>query len=61
VSVRVSLVAEYRNTEIECLSESVDFVSLLDMYFPVFLVLFMCVCDFVSRCAPVDKQTQKIY
>ena len=34
------------STEILCLSESVDFLSLLAMYLPV------------SRCAPADKQTQ---
>jgi uncharacterized membrane protein len=30
------------------------------MYLPVFLVLlvFVCVCVFVSRCALADKQTQ---
>ena len=30
------------STEILCLSESVDVLSLLDMYLPVFLVLLVC-------------------
>jgi hypothetical protein len=65
------------STEILFLSESVDFLSLLDICLPEFLVLFVCVCVclchgvhrqtnrhsrcvcvFVSRCAPADKQTQ---
>ena len=37
-----------------CFSESVDCLSLIVMYLPVFLVFLFCV--FVSRCA--DKQTQ---
>ena len=43
--------------EIVGLSASVDFFSLLDMCLSVLLVLLMCVCVFVSRCAPADKQT----
>ncbi len=46
------------STVILCLSASVDSLSLLDMYLPVFSVLLVCVCVFVSRCAPEDKQTQ---
>jgi hypothetical protein len=37
-----------------CLSESVDFLSLLDMYWPVFLV---CVC--VCLCHGVHRQTNR--
>jgi hypothetical protein len=39
------------STEILCLSESVDFLSLLDMFLPVFLVLlvFVCLCHGVHR------------
>ncbi len=48
------------STETLCLSESVDFLSLLDMCWPVFLVLLVCVCVcvLVSRCVPGDEQTQ---
>ncbi len=46
------------SAEILCLSESVDFLSLLDLYFPVFLVLLVYVFFFMSRCAPADKQTR---
>jgi hypothetical protein len=41
--------------EILCLSERVDFLSLLDMYFPVFSVLLVCVC--VCLCHGVHRQT----
>jgi hypothetical protein len=37
------------STEILCLSESVDFPSLFDMYLPVLLVLLVCVCKFLSH------------
>ncbi len=43
------------HTEILCLSESVDFLSFLDMYLPVFLVLFVCVC----ACHGVHRQTNR--
>jgi hypothetical protein len=46
------------SNEMLCLRESVDFLSFLDMYWPVFSVLLVCLCVFVSRCAPADKQTQ---
>jgi hypothetical protein len=63
----VFLVVEYCDTvpvyKELCLSELVDFLSLLDMCLSVFLVLLVCVCVcvfvFVSRCAPADKQTQE--
>jgi hypothetical protein len=38
-----------------CFSESVDFLSILDMYFPVFLVLLVCVCS----CHGVHRQTNR--
>ncbi len=50
------------STEILCLSESVNVLSFLDMYLPVFLVLLVfvcvCVCVTVNGCAPADKQTK---
>jgi hypothetical protein len=45
------------STEILCSSESVDFLSLLDMYLPVFLVLLVCVC--VCLCHDVHRQTNR--
>ncbi len=50
------------STEILCLSESVDFLSLLDMYFPVFLVWLVCVCVCVCFCVTVctGRQTDTV-
>ncbi len=45
------------STEILCLHESVDFLSFLDMYFPVFLVLLVCVC--VCLCHDVYRQINR--
>jgi hypothetical protein len=45
------------STEILWLSESVDFLSILDMYLPVFLVLLVCVC--VCLCHGVHLQTNR--
>ncbi len=45
------------STEILCLSESVDFPSLLDMYLLVFLVL--CVCVFFFLCHGGHRQTNR--
>ncbi len=44
-------------TEILCLSESVDCLSLLDMYLHVFLELLVCVCVFL--CHGVHRQTNR--
>ena len=44
------------STEILCLSESVDFLSFLDMYFPVFLAWLVCV---FSLCHGVHRQTNR--
>jgi hypothetical protein len=44
-------------TEILCLSESVDFLSLLGMYLPVFFVLLVCV--YVFLCHGVHRQTNR--
>jgi hypothetical protein len=45
------------STEMLCLSESVDFLSLLDLYLPVFLVMLVCVC--VCLCHGVHWQTNR--
>ena len=45
------------STEILWLSESVDFLSLLDMYLPMFLVWRVCVC--VCLCHSVHRQTNR--
>jgi hypothetical protein len=45
------------STAILRLSESVDFLSFLDMYLPVFLVLLVCVC--VCLCHGVHRQTNR--
>ncbi len=45
------------STEILCLSESVDFLSILDMYLPVFFVVLVCVC--VCSCHGVHRQTNR--
>ncbi len=45
------------STEILCTSESVDFLSLLDMYFSVFLVVLVCVC--VCLWHGVHRQTNR--
>jgi hypothetical protein len=42
-----------------CLSESVDFLSFLDMYLPVFVVLCVCVCVCVCVCHGVHRQTNR--
>ena len=47
------------STEILCLSDSVDFLSLLAMYLPVFLVLLVCVCVCVCVCHGVHRQTNR--
>ncbi len=44
-------------TGILCLSESVDCLSLLDMYLHVFLVFLVCVCVFL--CHGVHRQTNR--
>ncbi len=44
-------------TEILYFSESVDFLSLLDMYWPVLLVLLVCVC--VRLCHGGHRQTNR--
>ena len=43
--------------EILCSTESVNVLSLLDMYLPVFLVLLVCVC--VCLCHGVHRQTSR--
>jgi hypothetical protein len=50
------------STEMLCLSESVDFLSFLDMYLPVFVVLFVCVCVCVCVCVTVctGRQTDTV-
>jgi hypothetical protein len=45
------------STEMLWLSDSVDFLSLLDMHVPVFIVLFVCVCVFL--CHSVHRQTNR--
>ena len=45
------------STAILCLSNSVDFLSLLAMYLPVFLVLLVCVC--VCLFHGVHRQTNR--
>ncbi len=45
------------STVILCLSESVDFLSLLGMYLPVFLVLLVCVCVCVCVTVCTGRQT----
>jgi hypothetical protein len=40
-----------------CLSESVEFLSFLEMYLPVFLVLLLCVC--VCVCHGAHRQTNR--
>ena len=45
------------STAILRLNESVDFLSFLDMYLPVFLVLLVCVCVFL--CHGVHRQTNR--
>jgi hypothetical protein len=42
-----------------CFSESVEFLSFLDMYLPVFLVLLACVCVCVCLCHGVHRQTNR--
>jgi hypothetical protein len=41
------------------LSESVDVLSLLDMYLPMFLVWRVCVCVCVCVCHGVHRQTNR--
>jgi hypothetical protein len=45
------------STAILCLRESVNVLSLLDMYLPVFLVVLVCVC--VCLCHGVHRQTNR--
>ena len=45
------------STEILCLSDSFDFLSLLAMYLPVFFVLLACVC--VCLCHGVHRQANR--
>jgi hypothetical protein len=47
-------------TEILCSSESVDFLSLLDMYLPVFLVLLVCVCVYFCVTVCTGRQTDAV-
>jgi hypothetical protein len=53
----VCVCLSWLSTEILCLSASVVFLSLLDMYLPVFLVLLACVCVFL--CHGVHRQTNR--
>ena len=55
LGVRVCL--SLLSTEILCSSESVEFLSLLAMYLPVFFVLLACVC--VCWCHGVHQQTNR--
>jgi hypothetical protein len=43
-----------------CLSESVDFLSILDMYLPVFFVLLVCVCVCVCVTVCTGRQTDTV-
>jgi hypothetical protein len=47
------------STEILCLSECVDFLSLLDMYLPLFWVLFVFVCFCVTVCTGRQTDTEE--
>ncbi len=56
----VCVCLSWLSTEILCLSDSLDFLSLLAMHFPEFLVLFACVCVCVCVTVCTGRQTDTV-